>query len=141
MEIKHYKLLSNLLGFLLGAFIFGEVLNYPFLFEDLSKNPIEFLIPQGFYVLGLLCIIACFATILQTIKKKGVFIKSNERIFRYFGLAIVVLGITSDLLFSYMTDHRPTEARMLAFIGGTLAFVSLIFQVGIKMREEQDLTI
>lgn len=141
MEIKHYKLLSNLLGFILGAFILSDVLNYPFLFENLSKNPVDVLIPQGVYVLGLVCLIACYATILQTIKKRGVFIKRNEKTFRYFGIAILVLGATADVLFKNTTDVETSAPRILAFLGGTLVFVSLIFRVGIKMQEEQDLTI
>ncbi len=141
MKIKHYKLLSGLWGFMLGAFMVGDIFNYPFLFNNLSENPVSFLIPQGIYVIGSICLIACLATILQTIKKKGVFIRKNEKTLRYFGVIIVILSVASDLLFDYMTGERPANARMLAFIGGILVFVSLIFQVGIKMQEEQDLTI
>lgn len=141
MKIKHYKLISNLVGVTLGAFILSDVLNYPFLFEDLAKNPIDFLIPQGIYVLGLVCLIACYATILQTIKKKGVFTVRNEKTFQYFGVAILVLGVTADVLFKNTTEIETSAPRILAFLGGTLVFVSLIFKIGIKMQEEQDLTI
>ncbi|MDO5665712.1 MAG: DUF2975 domain-containing protein [Bacteroidia bacterium] len=140
MEIKHYRLISNLTSFLFGVFIFHDVLNYFFLFKDADYS-VNFLIPQGIYVLGLICLIVCFAIILETIKKKGVFIRRNERIFRYFGLVITALGFASDLLFNFLIDERTAQARMLGFIGGTLLFVSFIFKIGIKMQEEQDLTI
>lgn len=78
---------------------------------------------------------------MQNIKKKGVFIRRNEITFRYFGFAILFLGFLSDILFNFMTDDRPSGARILAFLGGTLVFVSYIFRIGIKMQEEQDLTV
>lgn len=125
----------------MGAFIATDIVDYPYLFKDFSQNPINFLIPQGVYVLGLVSLIACYATILQTIKKKGVFIRRNEKTFRYFGFFILLMGFSADILFAYLTDERPSGARILAFLGGTLVFVSYLFKIGIKMQEEQDLTV
>ncbi len=92
MEIKYYKRINNLTGFIMVFFILSDVLNYPFLFIDATETPSNNLICQGIFVLGLVCLITFYATILRTIKKEGV-------------------------------------------------FISYIFKVGIKMQEEQELTI
>ncbi|MDO5523100.1 MAG: DUF2975 domain-containing protein [Bacteroidia bacterium] len=141
MEIKHYKRLSNFIGFLMGVFIFNDVLNYPFLFEDTAENPASFLIPQGVFVLGLVCLMVFYIKILHNIKKEKVFIRKNEKIFRYFGAIILFLGFLSDLLFNFIADERPSGTRILAVLGGTLLFISFFFKIGIKLKEEQDLTI
>ena len=141
MEIKHYKRISNLIGFLLGIFVFKDILDYPLLFTNLSESSTNNLIPQSIFILGSMFLIAFYATILQNIKKRGVFIRRNEITFRYFGFVILFLGLLSDILFAYFTSDRPSGTRILAILGGTLVFVSYIFKIGIKIQEEQELTV
>ncbi len=141
METKNYKRISNLIGFLLGIVLFKEILDYPFLLKNMSDHPANIYIPQGAYVIGLMCLIAFYMTILQNIKKRGVFIRKNEAAFRLYGFAILIMGLSADILFNIIIGDSPSGARMLAVIGGTLMFVSYIFKIGIKMQEEQELTI
>lgn len=141
MKTKKYKTASYITGFILSAFLLKDIFNYPFLLKNTSENPISFLIPQGVYVLGLICLVVFFATISQTIKKNGVFVRKTEKKFRQFGFIIVLLAISSNILFDFMTGEYNINARWLALLGGTIAFVSFILQIGIKIQEEQDLTI
>lgn len=141
MGTKEIKRLSNLIGFLLGFLLLSDVVNYPFLLKHTSNQPANTLIPQGIYVLGLICVIAFYITILQNIKKRGVFIRKNEITLRYYGFAILLMGLSSDILFNIMTGDRPSGTRMLAVMGGTFMLFSCIFKLGIKMQEDQELTI
>ena len=141
MEIKHYKRLSSLIGFLLGILIFGDILDYIFFAKKILGNSTSLIIAHGFYIAGLISVFVFFLIILENIKKRGVFIRRNEKVFRYFGLAILVLGLTSDILHKNITDIETSAPRVLALLGGTFIFISFIFKIGIKMQEEQDLTI
>lgn len=141
MKTKDYRRLSNFLAFLMGFFILADVLDYPFYLFDKTDDPTFFPVPQGVYVFGLLCLIVFYATILHNIKKKGVFIRKNELVFRYFGFIILIMGFSSDILHNYIADDRPAAPRLLAVLGGTLVLISYLFRIGIKMQEDQDLTI
>ena len=141
MKTKKYKTASYITGFILSAFLLKDIFNYPFLLKNTSENPISFLIPQGVYVLGLICLVVFFATISQTIKKNGLFVRKTEKKFRQFGSVIVILAVFSNVIFDYTTGEYSTNVRWLALLGGTIVFFSFILQVGIKLQEEQNLTI
>ncbi|MGI6047774.1 MAG: hypothetical protein ACOYEG_07165 [Petrimonas sp.] len=141
MEIKHYKIVSNMIAFILGAFTLGDILDYFFYTNVIYGNNTSLIIAQGFFIAGLISIFVLFALILQNIKKRGVFISRNEKLFRYFGIIILVLGVISDVLHKNITDVHTSAPRVLGLLGGTLIFISFIFKIGIKMQEEQNLTI
>ena len=141
MKIKNYKLISNLIAFLLGMFTFADVTNYPFLIGKMTEKDSGFIISQGVYVLGLICLIIFYGIILDNLKKRGIFIRRNEKAFRYFGITILVLGIASDVLYKNITEIDTAAPRMLALLGGTFIFISYLFKIGIKMQEEQELTL
>ncbi|MDO5665713.1 MAG: DUF2975 domain-containing protein [Bacteroidia bacterium] len=141
MKAKHYKLLSYFIGFSMTIFLITDIFKYLFLLKNLSEQPASLLIPQGVYVLGLLFLIAFYIVILRSVNKKELFVKRNERTFRYFGLIIFILAFLSAKLFDFMTGDIPMNVRWLGLLGGTLAFMSFIFQAGIKLQEEQELTI
>lgn len=142
MKIKNYRLISNLMAFLLGMFTFADVTDYPFLIGKMTEKNSGFIISQGIYVLGLICLIVFYGIILDNLKKRGVFIKRNEKAFLYFGIAILlVLGIASDVLYKNITEIDTAAPRVLALLGGTFIFISYLFTIGIKMQEEQELTI
>lgn len=139
MEIKDLRKLSFIIGILMGAFVLHLIIDF---FWNISKFSTETILPQGFFVLGLICLFVFYFVILGTIKKKGVFIRINERLLRYFGLAILFLSITSNLLFAHLIDTPNHEgSSTLAVLGGTLIFLSFIFKIGIKIQEEQELTV
>lgn len=140
MDVKQLKMISSIIPFLLGVIAFKDIVDYPFLFKNLSDHSLNTLIPQGIFVLGLLCVFVFYYIILRNIKTKDIFISQNEKVFRYFGFVIFFLGLFADILFNIITDERPSGSRMLALFGGTLVFVSYIFKIGIKMHEEQEFT-
>lgn len=142
MEIKNYKRVTNLLAFLIGLLIAKDIHDYPYYFTEGYGDSIpNHIIPQTIYVIDLIILIVFYIVITKNIKKKGVFNRRNELTFFYFGLVILFLALSSDILFNWLTGERPSGARILAILGGTLVFVSLIFKIGIKMQEEQDLIV
>lgn len=142
MKIKHYKFISSLLAGLLYAFTLPTIGNYFIQFnKNLQINSISFIIAQGLLVLGLVCLIFFFVIILDNINKQGVFVRKNEITLRYFGLAIFLLGLLSDIVFINFTDFDSAGSRILIALGITVLFISLIFKIGIKIQEEQELTI
>lgn len=141
METKKLRIVNSLVGFILGAFTFGDILDFIFLYSDVFEKSKSLIIAHGIYVAGLILIFVFFALILRNIKKGAVFTARNEKLFRYFGIAILVLGMVSDVLHKQTTDVETAAPRVLALLGGTLIFTSIIFKIGIKMQEEQELTI
>ena len=69
MEIKHYKRLSSLIGFLLGILIFGDILDYIFFAKKILGNSTSLIIAHGFYIAGLISVFVFFLIILENIKK------------------------------------------------------------------------
>ncbi len=141
MKTNRYKTTSYVAGFILSAFLLKDIFKYLSFLRSTPENPINYLIPQGIYVLGLICLIAFYMVVLHTIKKDGIFVRKTEKTFRQFGSAILFLAISSNILFNYLVGEYSTNARWLALLGGTIAFFSFILQAGIKLKEEQDLTI
>ncbi|MBP1637489.1 MAG: hypothetical protein H6Q18_278 [Bacteroidetes bacterium] len=144
MESKKYRKFSNFISFLLGVFAMKDVFDFIETLTNYNNSTMlakYVLIAQGFFVVGVVLLIAFYFILLENIKKRGVFIRRNEKIMRYFGFSILILGTTSMIICNYWTKESTTSARMLALIGGTLIFVSYIFRIGIEIQEEQDLTI
>lgn len=56
MKIKNYRLISNLTGIMLGAFAFSDIINSPFQIGRMLKKDQGYIISQGVYVLGLICL-------------------------------------------------------------------------------------
>ena len=141
MKMKNYRLISNLTGIMLGAFAFSDIINYPFQIRRMLEKDQGYIISQGVYVLGLICLFIFYGIILDNLKKRGVFIKRNEKAFRYFGIAILIFGMASDILYKNITEIDTASPRILALLGGTFIFISYLFTIGIKIQEEQELTI
>lgn len=143
MKSKKYKHISGIMGFLLGFFGLKEVLD---LIPVSSHSPIfdipkNILLAQVCYATAIVVLVVFFAVLSNNIKKHGVFIRKNEKLFRFFGLVILLISLISTIIYNYWTNEPSTAPRMLILIGGILIYVSSIFRIGIEMNEEQELTI
>lgn len=140
MSSKELKRINLLLSLCLGAFTLSEVLNFPFLFFNEKGYTLGYLWAQGIYVFGLLLVNICLWLLIDNMKR-GIFNPLNEKYLKYFGIAILINGVVSNMIFNYCTEIENYASRLLAFIGVVFIFMAIIFKNGKKLKEEQDLTI
>lgn len=82
--------------------------------------------------------------IFNNVRRKIVFHKKNAQILRIFGTFILYIAVISMFLnnrFLPVYEYEITRFGLLSVIGGCLYFFSYVFKIGIKMQEEQELTI
>ena len=89
----------------------------------------------------LLCCV--FVMLIQrNVKRNRVFVASNERLLRSIGIAVIADGIAQYLLFVYYRSGESfTDPGTIILLGIFFLFIACLFKVGIRMKEEQDLTI
>ena len=89
----------------------------------------------------LLCCV--FVMLIQrNVKRNRVFVASNERLLRSIGIAVIADGIAQYLLFVYYRSGEAfTDPGTIILLGIFFLFIACLFKVGIRMKEEQDLTI
>ena len=82
--------------------------------------------------------------IAYNIKRKQVFIKANARLVQFIGWVVVTSSIATPLIsknfdeIHYVVCH-PLQYLML--LGFFIVAIGYVFQLAIKIKEEQDLTI
>lgn len=139
------KAVKNLSSILVGAFALTDVVRFiELIIKTVKQNNISLtgsILIQSVYIIGILSVIIFYGMFVENIEKKGVFTHRNQKLLKVFGIIILCSGLSSALLFNWFTDIPDTGSRMLGIIGGTLIFIFLVFKMGIKMQEEQDLTI
>ena len=82
--------------------------------------------------------------IAYNIKRKQVFIKTNARLIQVIGWVVVASGIAIPMISMNFDDIHyaasyPREYLML--LGFFIVAIGYVFQLAIKIKEEQDLTI
>ena len=139
------KKIKNLSSVFLGFFAITDIINFiDFIIRAINNPksyPIMDIVTQGIYVLGIISILIFYVTLIKNIEKEGVFAQRNKRIILCFGCILVACGLVSALFANWFTDISDSGPRMLGVIGSTLIFFSFIFNTGIKLKEEQELTI
>ena len=95
--------------------------------------------------IGLLTLLACsilIAIIAYNVIKKKVFTSTNSRLIFSIG-AIMIFSVIIQNHYWETTTMLPndTVAMNFALFGAFIVFFARVFAIGVKMREEQDLTI
>lgn len=139
------KAVKNLSSILVGAFALTDIVRFiEFIIKIVKQEDVSLtgsILIQSVYILGILSVVIFYGMFVINIEKGGVFTHQNQKLLKVFGIIILSSGLSSALLFSWFTDIPDAGSRMLGIIGGTLIFISFVFKMGIKMQEEQDLTI
>lgn len=81
--------------------------------------------------------------ILREVKRKQVFTRKNARLVSYIGAAAVFGGIAQNIVMNIVYKDSTAQSGDMTYLilGLFILFVSCLFNIGIRMREEQDLTV
>ncbi|MDO5523098.1 MAG: DUF2975 domain-containing protein [Bacteroidia bacterium] len=91
---------------------------------------------------GVILIGFSMASLISNVRKGLVFIRRNQKILLYYGIAITVLSIIAYIGTPlYSESLASIAANLLSIFGIFLLFFAIIFKIGIEMQEEQNLTI
>ena len=78
----------------------------------------------------------------RNVRKGIVFSPINQRILFAIGGSTVISGAIINAIINCSSLEMPTDTSLLLIIIGLfIVLVSLMFKIGIRMQEEQDLTI
>ena len=96
------------------------------------------------------CVILLICSVLISIiaynaKRKRIFIKANAHLIKAIGIIVSLSGFLISLICNHLFDVSWTfyyyPKYYLMIIGMFIAAIGYIFQIAIKIKEEQDLTI
>lgn len=79
--------------------------------------------------------------IAHNIRRKQVFIKTNARLVQVIGWVIVASGIAIPMIFDDIHYAASYPIQYLMLLGFFIVAIGYVFQLAIKMKEEQELTI
>ena len=91
----------------------------------------------------LFCAVMVFA-IMQNTRKGKVFVKANANYIQLIGLAVMLNGFVQMYLLHVAPEGSLAITRSYYFfllLGGFIGFIGCVFQIGIRMQEEQNLTV
>ena len=78
----------------------------------------------------------------RNVRNGSVFTSANQRILLAIGGSTVISGALINAIINCSPLEMPTDTSLLLIIIGLfIVLVSLMFKIGIRMQEEQDLTI
>lgn len=98
---------------------------------------------QTAIVIGIVLIGFAFAQLAGNMQKGLVFVAKNQRLLLRYGVAVLVLNIPAYIGTTFFNPETlsSTAANLLTVGGISLLFFALVFKIGIKLQQEQDLTI
>ncbi|OPZ30122.1 MAG: hypothetical protein BWZ00_01012 [Bacteroidetes bacterium ADurb.BinA174] len=108
---------------------------------NLASFP-QLITTQSFIILGALLLTLVFILLAVNVSRKQIFTKKNYQIMSNLGGIIFLCAVVSTSLINRYQLKDIVEFPITLHISGAIYwFISLIFKIGIKMQEEQDLTI
>ena len=79
---------------------------------------------------------------VRNVKRGNIFSRVNKRILNTIGVSTTLSGILINMIIRLSPLEMPTEVCVLFIILGMMfVLTACIFEIGIRMKEEQDLTI
>lgn len=151
MKTRHFKLLT--LSLFLSAFLalvltvldLMKVLVISFdLNEVYSETTLWEMIIKSFGSLGTIILSILLFSLYRNIRKGEIMKRSNAKALKIYGALMIYIGSTCAITIGLLSlNHMVDTARylLLVIIGGCMSFFAFAFEIGIKMKEEQDLTI
>ena len=83
----------------------------------------------------------CIFLILRNVKKEEVFVYQNSSLIQTIGVLIALNGLFQVTLSWVTPEGVPTSYRIFVLLGVFIIFMGYLFKMGVRMREEQELTI
>ena len=122
---------------------------------DLGKDDTEtfiwLMIPESVAMLLMVFCSALIFKILFNLKHKRVFIRENARLVQFIGLAVMAYGTflglwkfvspVETIAFMHKVETIAFMHNMFLLLGAFFVLIGSVFKAGIRIKEEQDLTI
>ena len=79
---------------------------------------------------------------LSNVKRNEVFTKRNANLIVFIGVTVEITGLLQYILGIFTLEGLSRESFMIYLLLGVfILFIGCLFKIGIRMKEEQDLTI
>ena len=79
---------------------------------------------------------------LSNVKRNEVFTKRNANLIVFIGVTVEITGLLQYILGIFTLEGISRESFMIYLLLGVfILFIGCLFKIGIRMKEEQDLTI
>ena len=143
---KNEKLLiAVLLGFCAYVFMSSTFHNVTLAYElgkDDTDTFIWQMIPESVAMLLMVFCAGLIIKMLYNLKHKRVFIRENVRLVQYLGLAVLIYGAFLSIWKHVSPIETVTFMRnVFLLLGGFIMLIGSVFKAGIRIKEEQELTI
>ena len=125
-------------------FVFFRNLNLCYdLGKDDTDNLIVKLLPENVTLLAMAVCSVLIYLMLRNVKKGQVFTKRNSDLIMSIGLTLECNSILQMTFNTFLSDAMGgnTTPMIYLLLGVFFLFIACLFKVGIRMKEEQDLTI
>ena len=142
MKTKHLIYTCYIISLITSIIASWNIVSLINLFkENTYQITKEFITPVSL-TLGVVLIGLSIASLISNVQKGPVFIRKNQRILLYYGIAVTAISIIAYIGTPlYSESLASTAANLLSIFGVFLIFFAIIFKIGIKLQEEQELTI
>lgn len=142
LEFLMYCLIIMCVSCLL--FVFFRNLNLCYdLGKDDTDNLIVKLLPENVTLLAMAVCSVLIYLMLRNVKKGQVFTKRNSDLIMSIGLTLECNSILQMTFNPFLSDTKAgnTIPMIYLLLGVFFLFIACLFKIGIRMKEEQDLTI
>ena len=130
-------------GFVFMSSVFRNIMLSYDLGKDDTDTFIWHMVPQSVAMLLMMFCAGLIIKMLYNLKNKRVFVRENVRLVQYLGLAVMVYGAFLGI-WKHVSPTGETVAFMrdvFLLLGGFILLIGSVFKAGIRIKEEQDLTI
>ena len=146
MRTKELNFIMWCLSFTCGCCLSVGILGNINLYLDLSRESTESLIwqmlPECITLFTMILCCICIMLILKHVKHNQIFTHKNAGYIMIIGGLIELNGLTQGVVSAFspieIIGHGHT---IYILIGLFFLFIGCVFKLGVKMKEEQDLTI
>ncbi len=136
-------LLSGFCAYVFMGSVFRNIMLAYELGKDDTDTFIWHMVPQSVAMLLMMFCAGLIIKMLYNLKHKSVFVRENVRLVQYLGLAVMVYGVFLGI-WKHVSPVEETIAFMrdaFLLLGGFILLIGSVFKAGIRIKEEQDLTI
>lgn len=142
LEFVMYCLMIMCVSSLLFVFFRNLILCYD-LGKDDTDNLIVKLLPENVTLLAMVVCSVLIYLMLRNVQKGLVFTKLNSDLIMTIGVVLECNGILQMAFNAFLSDSMGgnTIPMVYLLLGVFFLFIACLFKVGIRMQEEQDLTI
>ncbi len=141
-ERRLIEVLSIFCVFVFMSSTFHNIMLSYELGKDDTDTFIWLMIPESVAMLLMVFCSALIFKILFNLKHKRVFIRENARLVQFIGLAVMAYGTFLGLWkFVSPVETIAFMHNMFLLLGAFFVLIGSVFKAGIRIKEEQDLTI